>query len=369
MFFARQARQAGCGGLRGSARAISITPPMVVADAARLPVAAPQDRPSGHLLTWATPPQNVLVVKKELDPRVLAHTVAIVKHLHTHYPLVNVMVLAHVAREIEAAVTLTPDYAPTTPQPVFASAEPEVLAARAEVMVLLGGDGTILHGVRMFQHHRAPPVVLFALGTLGFLLPFDVRHFGKVFGEVYGGTSRVLHRSRLRCAVTRADGTEEPLVLAMNDLVLHRGACPHLATFDVYIDGDFFTRTTGDGVVFSTPTGSTAYLLLAGGSIVHPSVPCILITPICPRLLSFRPVVVPASLEITLQVAQANRNEYIECLVDGARYGELRIGDRLHLKEATHDGVWCVARSAHDWGRSVNELLGFNEGFGGRGKR
>ena len=111
-------------------------------------------------------------------------------------------------------------------------------------------------------------------------------------------------RSRLRCVINRKDeatgkASKAPLsLLVLNEVVIDRGPSPYLSNIDLYLDGKHITSVQGDGLIVSTPTGSTAYAVAAGASMIHPSVPAIMVTPICPHSLSFRPIVVPAGVEL-----------------------------------------------------------------------
>ena len=180
----------------------------------------------------------------------------------------------------------------------------------------------------------------------------------------------------------------------MNDIFLHRGNSPHLTNLDIYIDGEYLTRTTADGVTLATPTGSTAYSLSAGGSIVSPLVPSILLTPICPRSLSFRPLILPHSSHIKIKIGcktlQGPDNKLVRLSIDGVPLEDLCVGDEIHvvnevgtiyvngsqlpstsdsnsIKRRSQDiknaGVYCIAKTENDWTRGINELLGFNSSF------
>lgn len=242
---------------------------------------------------------------------------------------------------------------------LFIPAKNEDIVDKTELMVTLGGDGTILHGVSLFLNVIVPPVLSFAMGTLGFLLPFNFKNFKLSFKEVYESRSKALHRNRLECHVIRkngydSDGEESKLprkkfkleegstvnvdntktkemVHAMNDVTIHRASLPNLTSLDIYIDNEFFTTTFADGVILATPTGSTAYSLSAGGSITHPAVPCILLTPICPRSLSFRPLILPSLSDIMIKLSENNRNNMIELTIDGIAQADLHPGDELHI--------------------------------------
>lgn len=211
------------------------------------------------------------------------------------------------------------------------------------------------------------------------------------------GTSRcarILVRSRLRMGLFTPDGRpvhmngatmpsptdDDGGVHAMNEVVIHRGRQPHLAIVEVYVGGRFLTEAVADGMIVSTPTGSTAYSLSSGGSIIHPLVPSLLLTPICPRSLSFRPLVIPSSTPVTLRLSEKNRGREVEVSIDGVMMGQgLRVGMEVRVwgEEITKDnGAWeggipCVMRktlgqgdAADGWVGGLNGLLKFNYPFG-----
>ncbi|SPN98737.1 related to NAD kinase [Cephalotrichum gorgonifer] len=169
----------------------------------------------------------------------------------------------------------------------------------------------------------------------------------------------------------------------INELLIHRGPHPHLAIMDIYLNNHFLTEAVADGIIASTPTGSTAYSLSAGGSIVHPLVKSILITPICPRSLSFRPLVVPLNTKVSLRLSERNRGRDVEISVDGKRRAGVTVGMEIRIEgEAIvpaagggwTGGVPCVIRvpskepdSGVDddgWVGGLNGLLKFNYPFG-----
>ena len=201
--------------------------------------------------------------------------------------------------------------------------------------------------------------------------------------------ARILMRNRLRVGLFGADGkavqgnmgiaVDSLGVYVMNEVVIHRGKEPHLAIVDVYVGGRFLTEAVADGMIVSTPTGSTAYNLSSGGNIVHPLVPSILVTPICARSLSFRPLVLPNSTPITLRLSEKNRGRDLEVSIDGINVGqrmgagtEVRVWNEemRHSRDDWYGGVPCVMRrtlsgEAHDgWVGGLNGLLKFNYAFG-----
>lgn len=380
-------------------------------------------------LIWTQPLQNVYLVKKPWQPHVRDAMVNFIKHLHDYYPACNVIVDKDVGEEILMDFHSFPRDQ-NNPHYLFTGESKDIIG-KTDLLVTLGGDGTILRGVSFFSNTVVPPVLSFSLGTLGFLLPFDFNNHIELFKQVYSSRSKVLHRTRIECHIVK-NSTNESLsefkvtrdlpieltpdqisqikqkeiqnrkVHAMNDIVLHRGSSLSLATLDIYIDGEFLTRTTLDGLLFSTPTGSTLYSLSAGGSIVNPLVPSILLTPICPRSLSFRPLILPSTSHIMVKVGSKNNvASKLRLSIDGVSQTDLCKGDEIHvtsetgtiylprvkppslsqdsvdaandddsgdsmtkkLKDLKYKGIWCVAKSENDWVSGINELLGFNSSF------
>lgn len=205
--------------------------------------------------------------------------------------------------------------AASCPELVSASPEEkELLAKKIDFVVTLGGDGSILHVSSLFDRGAVPPVLSFSMGTLGFLLPYDVRGYKKALEDMVRGDVSLLLRMRLRQTSHRKGGesfcqVEEKEeggcadVHLMNEVTLHRGREPHMTKIDAYVDGQHLTQAISDGLIIATPTGSTAYSLSAGGPIVHPSVQSLVLTPICPRSLSFRTVLLPSDSVIQLKVS------------------------------------------------------------------
>ena len=208
---------------------------------------------------------------------------------------------------------------------------------------------------------------------------------GKAMGP--NRSLKVLLRNRLKVGVFSADGsqvgddtneTASGDVHAMNEVIIHRGKEAHLAIIDVFIGGRFLTEAVADGMIISTPTGSTAYNLSSGGNIVHPLVSSLLLTPICPRSLSFRPLVLPANTPIKLRLSEKNRGRELEVSIDGRRRSrgvgvgmEIRVnGEDIVKGQTWHGGVPCVMRGRDGggeddgWVGGLNGLLKFNYPFG-----
>jgi len=179
-----------------------------------------------------------------------------------------------------------------------------------------------------------------------------------------------------------------PPLHAINEVTIDRGVHPHLAIIDIYVNDQPLTEAVADGIIISTPTGSTAYSLSAGGSIVHPLVKSLLITPISPRSLSFRPLVLPLHTKVTLKLSKRNRGRELPVSIDGKRRVGVSIGMEVRVEgerlERTADGwrggVPCVIRSSSrgdsegisqdddSWVGGLNGLLKFNYPFGDPGE-
>jgi len=165
------------------------------------------------------------------------------------------------------------------------------LADRVHVVAVLGGDGTMLHAARMVAPNGVP-ILGVNLGSLGFLTEIKLEEMRSVFEGLVSGDYQVDERMLLEVQVARREATVAQY-LALNDAVINKGALARIIELEVTVNGELVTVTRADGLIISTPTGSTAYSLSAGGPILYPSLEAIIITPICPHTLTNRPVVVP----------------------------------------------------------------------------
>lgn len=243
---------------------------------------------------------------------------------------------------------------------------PDLCRSRPEtfdLVLTLGGDGTVLFTSWLFQG-PVPPVLPFGLGSLGFLTPFDFDLYPFHLDQILDGPSpRLQRRMRLACTVYRRgpggrhmDEGERYQVL--NEVVFDRGPSPFLSNLAVYADGEPVTVVQADGCILSTPTGSTAYSLSAGGPLVHAALAAVVLTPICPHTLSFRPLTLPANLDICILVPPDSRGSAF-CTFDGKQRTELRRGDRLLVSMSPH-AFPLVARAEGDWFDQVRRRLLWN---------
>lgn len=265
---------------------------------------APESLPGGRVcyrtmtdrsakLLWDAPPRNVLIVKKWHDKAATEYALGLAHWLAT-------------GKRMRVWMTAEEDLPP------YVQRYSEQVGDAVDLGITVGGDGTVLFFSSLFQG-SCPPLVSIAFGSLGFLTavnPTDGRAvLEAVLSEGREGFE-FTPRSRVRVDVYR-DGASSPehSLQGLNELIVDRGSSPYMTALDAFIDDEYLTTVQADGILCATPTGSTAYSLSAGGSILFPTVPALLFTPICPHSLSFRPVMFPDSSVITLSVPKTARCE------------------------------------------------------------
>ena len=238
-----------------------------------------------------------------------------------------------------------------------------------DLVLTLGGDGTVLFTSYLFQR-IVPPILSFSLGSLGFLTNFEFasyrRHLNNIMGE---GGMRVNLRMRFTCTVLRAthnkqkkgEVVEGEQYEVLNELVIDRGPSPYVSNLELYGDDELLTIIQADGCIFSTPTGSTAYSLSAGGPLTHPSIPGILLTPICPHTLSFRPMVLSDTLMLKVCVPRSSRSTAYASF-DGKGRVELRRGDYVQVEAGRYPFPTLVGEggTGGEWFESVRRALRWN---------
>lgn len=200
-----------------------------------------------------------------------------------------------------------------------------------DLLITLGGDGTLLRGARLVAPH-AVPVLGVNLGYLGFLTSVAPHELEYALERVLAGEVVIDKRMVLSARAEAADGTVRGSFLALNDAVLHKGGFARVVRMSVHADGQEVGTFRADGIILSTPTGSTAYSLSAGGPIVSPSIDCIIATPICPHTLAVRPLVLPADETITVEMVSPA--EEVVLTIDGQDGAALLPGDRLVVSRA-----------------------------------
>ena len=232
-----------------------------------------------------------------------------------------------------------------------------------DLVLTLGGDGTVLFTSWLFQR-IVPPILSFSLGSLGFLTNFKYDEFKESLSKIMGDEGmRVNLRMRFTCTVYRngaegSDMDEAEQYEVLNELVIDRGPSSYISNLELYGDNELLTVVQADGCIFSTPTGSTAYSLSAGGSLVHPDIPAILLTPICPHTLSFRPMILADSLLLRVSIPRHSRASAY-CSFDGKGRVELRPGDHVTIAASQYPFP-TVVKTSNDWFESVSRTLQWN---------
>ncbi|XP_041848571.1 NAD kinase b [Melanotaenia boesemani] len=344
--------------------------------------------PASQRLTWNKPPVNVLVIRKIRDESLVEPFKELCRFL-----VEEKQMMVYVERRVADDATLSKDEA-------FGSIRNQLCTFREgyddisdciDLIICLGGDGTLLYASSLFQG-SVPPVMAFHLGSLGFLTPFKFESYKTEVAKVFEGNAAITLRSRLKVKVvkdmlqragqqsysrdmqqqvehngllphghTNSEAGKVTLQLqVLNEVVVDRGPSSYLSNVDLYLDGRLITSVQGDGVIVSTPTGSTAYAAAAGASMIHPNVPAIMVTPICPHSLSFRPIVVPAGVELMITLSPDARNTAWVSF-DGRRRQEIQHGDCIKITTSCYPvPSICCHDLVYDWFESLAQCLHWN---------
>ncbi|KAF9592584.1 hypothetical protein IFM89_016035 [Coptis chinensis] len=328
-------------------------------------------------LKWESPPQTVLVLTKPNSNSVRILCAEMVRWLKDQKKI-DIFVEPRVRTEL-----LTESSYFSFVKSWEDEKEIFLLHTKVDLVVTLGGDGTVLWAASMFKG-PVPPVVPFSLGSLGFMTSFQCEHYRECLNSVLKGPVSITLRHRLQCYVVRDAAKdeleiEEP-ILVLNEVTIDRGMSSYLTNLECYCDSSFVTSVQGDGLILSTTSGSTAYSLAAGGSMVHPQacfdticiyfvqllgyhcpcVPGILFTPICPHSLSFRPLILPEYVTVRVQVPFNSRGQAWASF-DGKDRKKLGAGDALVCSMAPWPvPTACQVDSTNDFLRSIHEGLHWN---------
>ncbi|KAI0167297.1 ATP-NAD kinase-like domain-containing protein [Pestalotiopsis sp. NC0098] len=265
-----------------------------------------------------------------------------------------------------------------------------------DFVISLGGDGTVLYASWLFQR-IVPPVLSFALGSLGFLTKFDFSDYENILSTAFKDGVTVSLRLRFEGTIMRSQKRQRPLVNGpededeaqsrrdlveeligeekddehthrpdgtfeiLNEIVVDRGPNPTLSYTEIFGDDEHFTSVMADGLCVSTPTGSTAYNLAAGGSLCHPDNPVMLLTSICAHTLSFRPIILPDTMVLRIGVPYNARTSSWASF-DGRERVEMRPGDYVTISASRFPfaSVMPQGRRSEDWINSISGKLGWN---------
>jgi NAD+ kinase len=206
----------------------------------------------------------------------------------------------------------------------------EELPRIADLLIVLGGDGTLLAAARL-ENERGVPILPVNLGGLGFLTSVTLAELYPILEQTLAGENRTSERVMLDVRVIRG-GEQVERHHALNDAVLNKAALARMIDLTLTVNGEFVSDFRADGLIISTPTGSTAYSLAAGGPIMYPRVEAFLVTPICPHMLTNRPLVVPETSRI--EVKFVGPGEPVTLTLDGQVGIDLHPGDRVEIARA-----------------------------------
>jgi NAD+ kinase len=232
----------------------------------------------------------------------------------------------------------------------------EDLAQGADLAIVLGGDGTLLLGARTFGP-AGVPILGVNMGRLGFLTDVGVDRMHEVVNRVLAGEHTVEERLMLSCTVERGDGSLQGPFLAFNDIVVNKGALAQVIRLETHVDDAFVSNYLADGLIIASPTGSTAYALAVGGPIIAPTTHVILVAPICPHMLTNRPIIVPDSALVQCRVVEARGDVYLT--IDGQEGFPLHADDRVRVERSAHrarlvkvvsQDFFSILRTKMGWG-------------------
>lgn len=208
------------------------------------------------------------------------------------------------------------------------------LPGRVDMIIVLGGDGTLLSAARLVAGSRKNvPIFGVNLGSLGFMAEVSLDELYANLEKALAGRLVTEERMMLTATVLRR-GKKVSTYTVLNDAVISKGAFARMVALDVSVGRDDLTSIRADGLIVSTPTGSTAYSLSAGGPIIHPGLHCFVLTPICPHTLSNRPIVIPDTSVVRVKLA--SESDGVSLTLDGQMVEPLRLHDLIEVKKAKY---------------------------------
>ena len=242
---------------------------------------------------------------------------------------------------------------PDTPHPVV---DRETLAKKCNLAIVVGGDGTLLNAARSLAE-TGVAVLGVNLGRLGFLVDVSPEDMTQQLEKIFAGDFIEEERTLLHSTVTR-NGTIISETSALNDVIVHKKDIARMIELDTWIDGYFLNTNRSDGLIISTPTGSTAYALSGGGPILHPRLDAITLVPICPHTLSNRPIVVHDQSVIEISVHTGTLEATVSC--DGQVSHSLEADDRITVRKHDHT-LRLLHPPGHDYFAVLRKKLRWSE--------
>ena len=282
--------------------------------------------------------KKIAIFAKVHDPRCLGVARELVTWLEAKG--LEAMVEAHLARHLQYSSGI----------------EPEEIPASADLVVVLGGDGTLISVARLIGD-REIPILGVNLGSLGFLTEITLDEMYPALERCLRGEFSVSERMMLKAEVSR-NNTIISTHRVLNDMVINKGALARIIDLETSVDDYYLTTFKADGLIISSPTGPTGYSLAAAGPIIHPTLECLVITPICPHTLTNRPIVVGADASITITLKSLNEDVFLT--LDGQVGMELKAADVIRIRRAEHR-TRLVKSSSKDYFEVVRTKLKWGE--------
>ncbi|MCH9026692.1 MAG: NAD(+) kinase [Proteobacteria bacterium] len=230
--------------------------------------------------------------------------------------------------------------------------DPEKLAATADLLIAIGGDGTMLDAASLVAGSTTP-VLGINRGRLGFLADIGQVDMLPKVDEVLAGNYQ--EDQRLYLEVSLSSGAKEQTLNALNDVVIQRSETGRMVDIETMVDGQYVNTHTGDGLIVATATGSTAYALSCGGPIIQPSLDALLLVPVCPHTLSDRPIVIPADSAISLRLARSPRGN-VPIFCDGHLLGNMDENQTLSIR-ASKQRLTLIHPADYDYYRMLRSKL------------
>ena len=242
------------------------------------------------------------------------------------------------------------------------SYEKREISQQADLLIVLGGDGTLLSVARAAHPHNIP-ILAVNLGSLGFLAEISIDELYPTLENILAGKFEIENRMLLNACIWRnGEKVEDHNVL--NDVVINKGAVARIISLQVLVNGQYMTSYRADGLIIATPTGSTAYSLSAGGPIIHPSMHTLVLSPICPFTLTNRSILIPD--QSIIQVKLAAEYDDVRVTLDGQEGYDMRAGDILKIKKTKtslqlirgpNKNYYQILRDKLHWGSQSDEVI------------
>ncbi|MEO7559331.1 MAG: NAD kinase [Nitrosospira sp.] len=286
----------------------------------------------------SSPFKTIALIGKHKNPEILAPLLRLGRYLESRdvEVLLDCLTDANVAEKEYPVVTM------------------EEIGVRADLAIVLGGDGTMLNIARKLAPFNVPLVGI-NQGRLGFLTDLSIDSMVETLGAMLDG-QYVMERRMLLYVEVMRDNTSTFSALALNDVAVNRGIGGNMIEFEVRINGEYVYSLRSDGLIVATPTGSTAYALSAGGPILHPSLDLIALVPVSPHTLSNRPIVVEPDAIVEILM---HRTAVARVHSDSHSHFDLQEHDRVVVRRSPHEAT-LLHSSDHSYYRMLREKLGWS---------